>query len=235
MNFFLLSKSYNGAWWFLQTYVILVLLSPLIIKCVYRNNSGMIFLFSGIIYFISFVVSVKGIFSDTNNEFINILYSSLNNFLSCQFSFVIGVIFVKEKIISKIRQKSTNIKNLQLVGYISIILIIALNVVVENYIIDPITAVLIICTFSIMKISKVIVNMLEYLSKHSTNIWLTHMFLYMSFFSKLVYAPKYDILIFIWLIVLCLITSYIINLIYNPIMKLWNNRQKTYNARLLNE
>lgn len=34
MNFLLLSKSYNGAWWFLQTYVILVLISKHIINLV---------------------------------------------------------------------------------------------------------------------------------------------------------------------------------------------------------
>ena len=42
----------------------------------------------------------------------------------------------------------------------------------------------------------------------------------MIFFSDLVYAPKYSILIFIWLMVLCIATSYIINTIYKPIIKI---------------
>ena len=50
------------------------------------------------------------------------------------------------------------------------------------------------------------------------------MFFYMVFFKKLVYAPKISVLIFIWLILLCLATSYLINFIYKPILKIFRYR-----------
>ena len=55
-------------------------------------------------------------------------------------------------------------------------------------------------------------------------MWLTHMFFYMIYFKKLVFAPKYSFLIFPWLVILCLVSSYLINLIYNPIIKLLNKK-----------
>ena len=42
-------------------------------------------------------------------------------------------------------------------------------------------------------------------------MWLNHMFFYMIYFKELVYAPKNPILIFIWLIILSLIGSYVTN------------------------
>ena len=96
----------------------------------------------------------------------------------------------------------------------------SINVIIEKWIIGPITAILIIITYSIIKLDNRVELFLSYISTHSTNIWLTHMFFYMIFFSDLVYAPKYSILIFIWLMVLCIATSYIINTIYKPIIKI---------------
>ena len=224
MNFFLLSKSYNGAWWFLQTYVILVLISKSIINLVSRYNSILIVIVSGILYFIGFLQNVKGIIIVPNNESIQIVYNSIINFLNCQFSFIIGVVFIKESIISKIRTKLANVKYTQLLCFILILFIIIINIAISNYVIDPITAVLIITTFSIIKIDKRIEHILSYISVHSTNIWLTHMFFYMIFFEKLVYAPKYSIFIFIWLTTLSIGASYIVNAIYKPIIKLLDNK-----------
>ena len=219
MNFLLLSKSYNGAWWFLQTYVILVLISDKIVKFVNKNNSFIIFIISGIIYFVAFLQTIKGIIPAMNNELFSILFTAIINFLSCQFTFIIGVIFVKESIISKLRSLFFNKVYIQILGYTSIGAVIIINAIIENYVIVPITAVAIICIFSVMKRSKFIEYVLEYFSKHSTNIWLTHMFFYMIFFKELVYAPKYPILIFLWLLSLCLFISYIINIIFKRVIR----------------
>ena len=62
-------------------------------------------------------------------------------------------------------------------------------------------------------------NLLSYLGEYSTNMWLIHMFFYMIYFKNLVYGAKYSFLIFPWLVVLCLASSYIVNLIYNPIIR----------------
>ena len=44
--------------------------------------------------------------------------------------------------------------------------------------------------------------------------------LYLNFWMILiVFAPKYPILIFTWLIILCLISSYVINFFYHPLLR----------------
>ena len=103
-----------------------------------------------------------------------------------------------------------------------ILIILAMNIIIENWVIGPITAILVIITVSITRINKNIQNFLIYISSHSTNIWLTHMFFYMIFFKKLVYAPKISILIFSWLILLCIGTSYLINYIYKFALNAFN-------------
>ena len=222
MNFFLISKSYNGAWWFLQTYVILVLTSKSIINLVKKNNSIAIFITSGVLYFVAFLQSVKGIFIIGDNEFMQILSNMLFNFLNCQFSFIVGILFVKESIISRIRLILDKKKYAQLLPILLTLIILAMNIIIENWVIGPITAILVIITISITKINKSIQNFLIYISSHSTNIWLTHMFFYMVFFKKLVYAPKLSILIFSWLILLCIGTSYLINYIYKFALNAFN-------------
>ena len=58
-------------------------------------------------------------------------------------------------------------------------------------------------------------RLLYYLSSHSTNMWLIHMFFYMVYFESLVFMPKYPVFIFIWLIILCILSSYLINIVYS--------------------
>ena len=218
LNFMLLSKSYNGAWWFLQTYVILVLFSELIIKMVNKFNSYSIFFVSGLIYFIAFIISIKVNINFENNEILNILYGAIINFCTCQFSFILGGVFIKENIISKLRIKIYNYKYRQSLIILLSTVILVVNILIENYIIDPITAISVILVLSITKINKYIEKILLYISKHSTNIWLTHMFFYMIFFKTLVYYPKYPLLIFIWLFILCIASSYVIDLVYKFVL-----------------
>ena len=66
-------------------------------------------------------------------------------------------------------------------------------------------------------------KLLDYLGNHSTNMWLTHMFFYMIYFKDLVYGAKYSVLIFVWLLVLCIASSYVVNFVYKLIIKLINN------------
>lgn len=214
MNFFLLSASYNGAWWFLQTYVILLMISPYIIKFANKSKTTIILITSGILYFIGFIESTKGIIPVGDNIIVLTIYRMIVNFLNCQFGFILGTIFVKEGIITKIRNKFQNEKYKQITVYILIIFTFSINILTKNWVIAPITCTLIIIIFSLISLNNNIERFLNYISTHSTNIWLTHMFFYSRFFENLVYAPKYSILIFIWLILICISVSYIINFIY---------------------
>ena len=90
--------------------------------------------------------------------------------------------------------------------------------IVQTLFVAVFTGVVFICVFNLIDKPKWINRLFNYLGDHSTNIWLIHMFFYMIYFKDLVYGAKYSFLIFSWLIILCLVSSYIVNLIYKLII-----------------
>ena len=99
---------------------------------------------------------------------------------------------------------------------------------VETLFVAVFTGIAFICIFNLMDKPKWLSNLLSYLGNYSTNIWLIHMFFYMIYFKDLVYGVKYSFLIFPWLVILCLASSYIVNLIYRPIINRINNKSISF-------
>ena len=98
-------------------------------------------------------------------------------------------------------------------------LMIVAHGIVQTLFIAVFTGIVFICVFNLIDKSKWINRLFNYLGNHSTNIWLIHMFFYMIYFKDLVYGAKYSFLIFVWLVILCLASSYIVNLIYKLIIR----------------
>ena len=219
LTFTAINPAYNGAWWFLTTYIILVLLSPHINKFVIKYNTLVIIGVSLIVYFVGYIQRIM-VPIVTDIEIINYLLRQLALFGTSQFPFIIGCIFANRKLYSKIYNlvDKNKLKNLLCISII-IAMIIA-HGFVQTLFVAAFTGIIFIVVFNLIDKPMWLDNLLSYLSKHSTNMWLVHMFFYMIFFKDLVYAPKYPILIFIWLVVLCLGASYLTNLIYKPIISL---------------
>lgn len=219
LTFTAISPSYNGAWWFLTTYIILVLLSPYINKMVIRYNTVVIIGLSVIVYFAGYIQRIM-VPVVTSSKVINYILSQAALFGTSQLPFVIGCIFADKKLYSKIYNlvNKSKLKNLLCISII-ISMIIA-HGFVQTLFVAAFTGIIFIVVFNLIDKPLWLDNLLSYLSKHSTNMWLVHMFFYMIFFKDLVYAPKYPILIFVWLVVLCLGASYLINLIYKLIISL---------------
>lgn len=224
LNFFMLSNSYNGAWWFIQVYIILVLMSPFIVKFVSKFNPFVILGISGVIYLLSYVQRYKEIISFGDSEILNMIFTSVLLLGTSQFSFLVGMIFAKNKIYSKIHNKFNSIKYKNIICTAGIVSLILFHSIVETAIIAPINGILLVNFILLMDKSALIEKGLTFLSEHSTNIWLTHMFFYMTIFPNLTFAPNYPILIYIWLFILCIATSYVIKFIHNPIAKLIDNK-----------
>ncbi|WP_208414392.1 acyltransferase family protein [Paenibacillus castaneae] len=233
-NFFILSSSYNGAWWFLQTYVILVLLSPSLMKIVSKYHSIFLIICTGLIYLLSYVERIKNIVDLSDFPLLNSFMHAIVLVGTSLLPFIVGSLFAKERIYSKIYNLVNKLRFKNIICIFGILCLVLLHSFYQSMIIAPITAILFICFFSLLNKSVQIQMLLKYLSAHSTNIWLTHMFFYMNFFPSLVFYPRYPLLIFVWLIILCLISSYIINLINNPIIQLYNQKLATLKNRRIN-
>lgn len=223
LTFTAINPAYNGAWWFLTTYIILVFVSPYINKVVAKYNVGLIMVLSLIIYFIGYVQRIM-VLIQTDNEIINYILRQAALFGTSQFPYVVGVIFAEKKLYSKISNIFNKLKFKNILAIFLILLMIVAHGFVQSLFVAVFTGVAFIVLFNLIDKPKWLDDLLEYISIHSTNMWLIHMFFYMIYFKELVYAPKYPIFIFIWLVILCIITSYLINFIYKPIVKLLDNK-----------
>ena len=100
LTFTAIDPKYNGAWWFLTTYIILVLVSPYINKVVVKYNVGLIMIVSLGIYFIGYVQRIMFPIH-TDNEIINYILRQAALFGTSQFPYVVGVIFAEKNYIQK--------------------------------------------------------------------------------------------------------------------------------------
>lgn len=221
-HFFLLENSYNGAWWFLFTYVLLVLISKPIYLLVERLNPYILVIISTGIYFIAYIQRLKNVV-DFNNDFANWIIMQMSLLGTSFLPFVCGMIFYKYELFTKIRNwlnKRFNNTKLNVIGAIIFLVLIIGHGIVRTVFVAPFIGLVVIVVFNSVKKGKIIDKIFELLGEHSTNIWLTHMFFYSVLFKDLVFVAKYPVLIFAFMMLLTICCSYIINVVYKPIVKL---------------
>ena len=223
LTFTAIDPAYNGDWWFFTTYIILV--SPFINKIVIKYNNILILGLSFIFYVAAYIQRIKGVIV-IDNEVLNWIIRQIALFGTSQLPFIIGAVFAHKKIYSKLNSMSSKIKYKNTLGILIITLMIIAHGIVQTLFVAVFIGIVFICVFNLIDKPKWLNNLLSYLGNHSTNMWLTHMFFYMIYFKKLVYGARYSFLIFPWLVILCIVSSYIINLIYKPIIVLVDNRFK---------
>lgn len=81
---------------------------------------------------------------------------------------------------------------------------------------------------SLISKKKIIANIISLFGKHSTNFWFIHGYFYDNYYLDILSLPKYSTLCYIWLIILTLISSYIINIVQIPIINFINSKGFNY-------
>ena len=219
-NVLLYDLSYNGAWWFVATYVLLSLLSPLLYQITKKVPAVWLVIFSGGIYLgaylFRYVVSLQ-----FENPVLSWFWNQIMLLGTSQFGYVIGMVFRKNMYISKLREcvhsKDRKARNVfgggtpWRTGCILLpVALFLLHCVEPSLIIAPITGLGTIVCFWMWKKPQWLQTLCLFLGKHSTNIWLTHMFFYGVLFKDLVFVAKYPALIFLLMISICLCVSILI-------------------------
>ena len=222
-HFFLIEKDYNGAWWFVLTYILLVLASRLISIIIDKLHPIIINIILLVLYFAAYYQRITGIIG-FDNLVLNWMMNQVMLFFICLMPFTWGMYFYKYKLFSKIRTfiEKKNIPN-YVVAFVScliVLVMIAGHGIVKNEMVQVFTGIVTIVLFNIVKKGKALEGVLLFLGKHSTNIWLTHMFFYNVLFVNFVFIAKYPIAIFAFMMALTIGSSYIINLINKPLGKL---------------
>tara|TARA_B110000211_G_scaffold199066_1_gene229278 strand:- start:207 stop:1241 length:1035 start_codon:yes stop_codon:yes gene_type:complete len=219
LNILAVDNLYNGAWWFFFTYILLVFSSSIIFRIAKSNYAILLFLFSIGFYLISFYFRIysPNLF---DSLFINWIQRQICLYGCSFFPFLIGALSLKYKWNTKVSLFFNKVKLKNSLALTAIIVLIIIHGLIPNFIVAPFLAIPFILLFNQIKFSNQINKLILKLSVHSTNLWLIHMFFYQVYFKNFIYSAKYVLLIFLLLIGCSFLSSYFINKIYHPILKL---------------
>ena len=180
---------YNATWWFMSCIIMLYLLYPLLW---YRGGLTLL-----IVLAMSIIISL----------FHLPFLTPIRYYLM---TFIVGMIFASTNLLSRINLTSSTQRG-------AIFLLFVVCVFVRNALgrfsmqFDTIICIVGIILYSNIRIkNKLCQNSLEFIGRHSMNIFLFHTFIYSYYFREQIYAPRNPILIFLLLLGICLIVSVLI-------------------------
>lgn len=210
LNFTAIKVSYNGAWWFLTTYLLFVITSSFWFKLILKISPYFYLLLLLVLYAIGFYFRVykPNLFSSV---ILNWLYTQGALYFCTLFQFILGAFVLHYRIHSKV---TNHLKRLPQKKYFIVILMIMLIVVhafIPTFIIAPFIAFIFILLYCQLQIPIAIQKGIDFFTPHATNIWLVHMFFYLIYFSDFIYSFKFVWPIYIVLVGLSVISSYLIN------------------------
>ncbi len=210
-------------WWFVCQYVVLLLLAPLFIGLFQKNSlfkkSILLCIIMTIYGFVHF--GYNNLCEGYIGKFIfEYLYYIFNK--ECVLIFLLGIICAKFKFF-----RFFVFEKRWLTVLINLIVLLTVTIIRMIYIKDPASMKIdyIIAPFFVFSISAILNYFsvpkifLNFCAVHSTNIWLTHTFWCYYLGQKIVLLPRYSTFIFIWLFILSVVSSILINAIYSLIIK----------------
>lgn len=215
MSALLVEISYNGAWWYLFAYAVLVVSSPLLLKAVEKNHPLMVLIFGFAVYCAAYYVRFRVV---TDNW----LLAKFGPFGMTLFEYLVGAVCYKVKFVSWIREYWERLSK-RIHWILTVVLMLAMlyarTKIVPSLFVAPVSGAVIMALFILWKKPKWFEDMFLFVGKHSTNIWLTHMFFYLVLFRHLVYRAKYPVLIFAFMMAITTAVSILLQLVQKPIHK----------------
>lgn len=227
-NLFMLSTSYNGAWWYVATYVLLCLCSGVIYTVVKKLHWIVLFLIASFQYGAMYVSDTLQLIPKTGNFVADFALRQFDNFFGdVLLCYMLGMLLVKLDVFGRIKYFLQNYVNIggRKVATLKMVLLICVSAVVfmlEKAIIMPYYALFVFLIFNSFDIRGKAKSFFMFLGRHSTNIWLIHMFFYLCMFPGFVCSARYPILIFAYMMFLCIVVSIVINFIYDRVKRLLN-------------
>lgn len=210
-NTFLLRTSYVGAWWFMQTYVLLMICSDWLVRIVDKYKWYVVSLIFVFVYFVAYYFRIVHPI-DVNNDILNAIVNAVVLFGTSVFPFIVGVLFRKYHVISFVRSYFSRFSNV--LGLCIIVACCVGHIVVKSMFVDPFVAIVFIVGYCLLDIKGIFKKVLLFFGNHSTNIWLVHMQFYSIFFSSFVFSTNTVVGCFVILMGMCIASSYLINILF---------------------
>lgn len=218
-----LYKSYCGSWWYLHTYVFLMFLPSSIVVVLAEHSDirkGLLICLCAQIGWYM-VTKFRIIPFVQGSGIVNYVYTECKNLISIIPAVWAGTLLCRDNTISDLdsllcKRFSIKIRNAAIV--ISWIMWFLLFNLLHKSVLVGLLGLWVFVTFNLLRKPKVIEKALLFLGKHSTNIWLTHMFFYTRLFDGLVAKAQLPLLMLLFMLGLCILSSITINMIVNRIV-----------------
>ncbi|MBE6158982.1 MAG: acyltransferase [Firmicutes bacterium] len=226
-NFFTISYSLNGEWWFLSSYLVAIISFPIIKMIIDKfNYKSNILIVIFVLLFGTYIFPALGNISTLGNLNTSFIYY---NFLCKSFPwmacFWLGAVFAKDNLIIGFYNKIKNAIHLNLfVDVLAILSIIFLRQKVIGAELDILyTPVLVVLFMDLLNRLKIVRNIFAEFGNRSTNMYLIHSFYcyYFALFAKITTYFKWGISCLLVLIIMTYVSAVLLDYFWNGIEKLF--------------
>ena len=220
-NFCALSSTYNGTWWFIYQYIMMLLFSPALLivldEATKDERSIIKILFFALTVIVGWIIVLRiGIYIET-------VYFIL---------FILGMIFERNKLFDSAERKILEIPKKFKGGktpIVGILFVLFMRLLIAKYTqfwyqMDIFLVPMFVFLLKpIILLNRKISSLLSFLGKHSTSIWLTHGFICDYFSVRYLYSLKYSVLIMIAFLLVAIILGVIVDEIFHWFCRVVNS------------
>lgn len=219
-NMLVVRMNYNGAWWFVSTYLLLLVMSPVLAALAKRLNGIVLLAISAILYFVAYMFRFNYVIT-LPNPVLQWLWSQTVLLGTSQFGYFGGMVCRKYGVIGMLREylKSRTVLRRGIVFAIPAAAF-AGHCVIHSAFVAPFTAAAVLTGLFLAKLPGWAERCFLLLGRHSTNIWLVHMFFYFVLFPGFAFSAKYPVLILALMLAVCFASSVVIDHLYRPVLAL---------------
>lgn len=204
--------TFNGAWWFLFPYALITLASSKLIEFLkYGSRKRIICYFT--VALILFVISYVRLEAIDSHDWLSLIEVNAWRTAEMLLMFGAGVMFALHNVIERVSLPKSSI----VLWVLFVVLILLKLSIGASSLLHPPFVLAMILIWCRLQHSKITNNILAFIGKHSTNLWLIHYFFFAYIAHGELYALKYPIAIYLSLVAVSLFTSMLISMIFQPL------------------
>ena len=217
----------KGNWWYIRMHFALLVYSPLLISLFkevnYKKKIYPILIFY---FFYSTIKFIKNNFKIKGLLLIFFDYFRYFSKIDIILSFLSGIVVAKYDMMSNFYNDKYECFYYCIFSIFSSIFI-RINLIYKegdskiDFFIVPL---FLLPITSLISKNAILTKFISLFGKHSTNFWFIHGYFYDNYYLNILSLPKYSTLCYLWLIILTLISSYIINIVLIPVINFINSK-----------
>lgn len=187
--FFEYNVIFNATWWFMSVIIVLYIIFPLLHKLLTWQSE--------------ITLSLSILFMFVNIPFLH----NINYWFA---PFIFGMYISKYNLFARILNLCDTLLKKIILSILLIVVSLYIRITFfKNAVYFDAFFAFAIILFSYMVLSNIpkLSKTFEILGKHSANIFMFHTFIYSYYFQSIIYSPKYSLLIYIFMVLVCLFIS----------------------------